>query len=361
MAYYDKKNEEHAFKTFARMTAAAKNGGPWPRVMLLCGKEDFLVDWAEKEVKKLAVEPAAAELDCSVFSEDGHTADEIIAACETVPIMSPKKLVIIESMDILSAAKPSDMSAAELQELADYIPQLPDSTILLFVSAKADKRKSICKAIAKTGLVYDFKPLGDSSLLSWMQKRLSAAGRSASKNDMLRFAKNNGYGDPERSYTLFNLENDLRKLEALTDNKYLTAEDFNAASAGEPETAAFTILDAAFSGRKGYALTVLHNSIDQQLASKETGIVLQFLGLLCSQLEIMLEAAERREEGQSQKEIEASMKINPYRLQKAQAAAAGRGVQQLRTDLFKAFQIEKDLKSGFMDPRLELELFIAGL
>ena len=32
-----------------------------------------------------------------------------------------------------------------------------------------------------------------------------------------------------------------------------------------------------------------------------------------------------------------------------------------REDLFRAFQIEKDLKSGFMDPRLELELFIAGL
>ena len=130
---------------------------------------------------------------------------------------------------------------------------------------------------------------------------------------------------------------------------------------GRHNDAAFAILDAAFSGRKGYALTVLHNSIDSQLASKETGIVLQFLGLLCSQLEIMLEAAERKNEGQSQQEIESGMKVNPYRLRKAQAAAAGRGVEKLREDLFRAFQIEKDLKTGFMDPRLELELFIAGL
>ncbi|MBQ9881159.1 MAG: DNA polymerase III subunit delta [Synergistes sp.] len=361
MAYYDKKNEEHAFRTFGRMAADAKNGGPLPRVLLLCGKEDFLVDWAAKEIRNIVVEPAVAELDCSVFSEDGCTADDVIAACETVPLMSSKKLVIIESMDILSAAKPSDMNSADVQALTDYIPQLPESCLLMFVSPKADKRKAICKAIAKTGLVYDFKPLDDSSLISWMQKRLSSAGRSASKGDMLRFAKNSGYGDAERSYSLYNLENDLKKLFALTDNKYLSAEDFSAAGEGEPETAAFAILDAAFSGRKGYALTVLHNSIDSQLASKETGIVLQFLGLLCSQLEIMLEAAERKNEGQSQQEIESGMKVNPYRLRKAQAAAAGRGVEKLREDLFRAFQIEKDLKTGFMDPRLELELFIAGL
>lgn len=361
MAYYDRKNEEHAFKSFSRMISAAKEGGLWPRVLLLCGKEEFLVDWAKKEVKKLAVEEAAFELDCSVFSEDGHTADDVIAACETLPVMSRKKLVIMESMDILSAARPSDMSASDIQELADYLPVLPDSTLLMIVSPSADKRRALCRAAAKTGLVYDFKPLDDASLISWMQKRLSAAGRSASKSDMLRFSKSNGYGDPERSYSLFNLENDLKKLEAFTDNKYITEEDFIAVSGGEPEAAACVILDAAFSGRKGHALTVLNNSMDRQTASRETGIALQFLGLLCSQLEIMLEASERRDEGQSQKEIESEMKINPYRLSKAQAAAASRGAAQLREDLFRAFQIEKDLKSGFMDPRLELELFIAGL
>jgi len=212
LAYYDKKNEEHAFKTFGKMTSAAKNGGPLPTVLLLCGKEDFLVDWACNEIKKLVVEPAVAELDCSVFSEDGCTAGDIIAACETLPIMSQKKLVIVESMDILSAAKPSDMSAADVQELTDYIPQLPDSCLLMFVSPRADKRKALCKAVSKAGLIYDFKPLDDNSVVSWMQKRLAAAGRSASKGDMLRFAKGNGYGDPERSYTLYNLENDLKKL-----------------------------------------------------------------------------------------------------------------------------------------------------
>gem|GEM_PF-623869 len=361
MAYYDKKTEEHAFRTFGKMTAAAKNGGPLPRVMLLFGKEDYLIEWAAGEIRRLVVEPATAELDCSVFSEEGFGADDIIGACETIPLMSAKKLVVIDGTDILSAAKPSDMSAADVQALTDYIPDLPESTLLMFISPKADKRKALCKAIAKTGLVYDFKPLDDNSLLSWMQKRFSAAGRSASKSDMLRFAKGNGYGDAERSYSLYNLENDLKKLFALTDNKYISADDFSEASEGEPETAAFTILDSAFSRRKGYALTVLHNSIDAQLASKETGIVLQFLGLLCSQLEIMLEASERREEGQSQPEIESGMKVNPYRLRKAQAAAAGRSTAQLKEDLFRAFQIEKDLKSGFMDPRLELELFIAGL
>ena len=360
MAYKDR-NEEHPFKTFAKMTAEAERTGSYPRVILLCGKEDFLVRWAESDLKSRLINPVTAALDCSIFNEDNQNAYDIISACETLPMMSARKLVIVEDSDAFYAARPTDMDADGVTALCEYIPNIPETTLLLIVSAKVDKRKAIVKSIAKTGLIYDFSPLDDSSLTAWMQKRLALAGRSASKSDMLRFAKRNGYGDKERSYNLFNLENDLKKIFALSQNTYITEDDFLAAGDGEPETAAFLLLDAAFSGRKGYALTILHNSIEAETPSKETGIILSFLGLICSQLEIMLEAKERAGEGQSQKEIEAEMGINSYRLQKAQQASSSRSVEQLSKNLFDAFQIEKNMKQGLLDPRLDLELFIAGL
>lgn len=362
MEYYKRRTkEEHAFRTFAKTCETAEKTGVWPRLFLLSGREHFLIDWAERELRKKLVEPSSADFDCNVFSGDGFSAGDLIAACETLPMMSPKKVVIIKHTDILSDIRSSSMSEEDIETLTAYIPNIPETTVLIFISPKTDRRKAICKAIAKTGLVYDFKALDEGSLATWMMKKVSEAGRTASKSELLRYARSAGYGDSERSYTMYDLENDIKKALALTDSETITANDLMLAGGGEPETAAFTILDAAFSGRKGYALTVLNNSIDSQLASKEAGVILSFLGLLCSQLEIMVEAAERKEEGQPQSLIESEMKVHPYRLRKAQAASAGMSAAGLRESLFKAFQIEKDMKSGLIDPKIDLELFIAQL
>jgi len=353
--------EEHAFKTFAKMLSDSEKNESYPKVILLCGKENYLIDWAVDELKSKIVNPITQQLDLSIFNEDNQNPYDIIAACETLPMMSRRKLVILEDSDILYAARPNDMDSEGLKALTDYISDVPDTALLVLVSSRTDKRKGICKAVEKAGLIYDFGPLDDSLLSGWMQKRFAQAGKSASKSDMIRFAKRSGYGDKERSYNLFNLENDLKKLFAVSSNSYITEEDFLEVFEGEPETAAFLILDAAFSGRKGYALTVLHNSIDSETPSKETGVILSFLGLLCSQLEIMLEARERADDGQSQGEIEAAMGINGYRLKKAQQASGGRSAEVLRKNLSDAFQIEKNMKQGLINPRLDLELLIASL
>ena len=360
MAYQKNKvNTEHPSKTVVKLVASAKETGSWPRVMLLCGKESFLVEWARDYIRSAVINPASEVLDCARFSEGGLDAYEIIATCETFPMMSEKKLVLVENTDIFSAASPRDMSADGITALTEYIPKISESTLLIFTCEKPNKTRLLYKAIAKCGLVYDFTPLDDATLSGWIAKRLRSAGKTASSSDILEFAKTCGYGDAERNYTLFNLENDLKKIVVSTDRSQLTLEDLMNGSSAQAEVNAFKLLDAALSGRKAEAFGILAGTIDLQAPSKEMTVILSFTGLLCSQLEIMTEAMERKEEGQSFPEILQSMNINEYRLKKAMQACGGKTAAALRGDLDKAFQIEKDLKSGNLDGRLALELFIA--
>ena len=194
-----------------------------------------------------------------------------------------------------------------------------------------------------------------------MAKRLRAAGKAADPKDLVAFAKNCGYGDPERSYTLHNLENDLRKAIASTDRQVLSLDDLEGSAAGQAELNAFKLLDSAFSGRKSDAFSILNATIDVQQPSKEAGVILSFLGLLCSQLEIMVEAREREAEGQRFFQIAAEMGGSEYRLRKALEASRTKTVSDLKKDLDSAYQVEKDIKGGLMAPRLCLELFIASL
>ena len=354
-------NTEHPSRTIVKMVQSAQQTGIWPKVMLLCGKEDFLVDWSRNFIKEKLLSPATAALDCSVFSEGGLDPYEIIAACETLPMMSARKLVIVEGTDIFSAQSPKDMTAAQVSELADYIPKLPESTMLLFTCTKPNKTKAIYKAAAKCGIIYDFVPLDDATLSGWMAKRLKAAGLAASPSDLIAFAKACGYGDAERSYTLHNLENDLKKAIAAASSQVLTMSDLMDSAAPQAELNAFRLLDSAFSGRKSDAFGILSATIDTQQPSKEVGSILGFLGLICSQLEIMLEAKERSDEGQRFFQIQSEMGTNEYRLKKAMAACANRSARQLAKSLDNAYQVEKDIKNGIMEPRLSMELFISEL
>ena len=361
MAYSKNIPKEHPSRTIIKTVQAAKQSGVCPRLILLCGKEDFLIDWSKGFIRDNFISPTSMALDCSVFSEDSIDADSIILSCSTPPLMSEKKLVIVEDSDVFSAQSPRDMSSEDVKRLADFFKDIPDFCILVFTSGKVNRTKEIYKAIAKSGIVYDFTPLDEATLGGWMAKRFSAAGKTASRSEMTEFASICGYGDTERNYTLYNLENDLKLIFALYDKPQISLEDMLRAVQGQDEINSFKLLDCAFGGQKGKALEILHASIDIQAPSKEIGVVLSFLGLLISQLEIMTEGTERREEGQDFYDIPRVMGVNEYRYKKAMAACRGKSSKELRAALDKAFEIEKNMKSGNLDGRTGLELFISQI
>ena len=354
-------NAEHPSKTIVKMVSSAEQTGIWPRSVLLCGKEDFLVEWSKGFLKGRLIEPAAEALDCVVFSGDAPDLYEVIAACETMPILSKRKLIIVDCPELFALQTPKNISAEALKALVDYIPRLPESTMLIFSCTKPNKTKALYKAVAGCGIIYDFGPLDDATLSGWMAKRLRAAGKSASAQDLVTMAKICGYGDPERSYTLHNLENDLKKVLSASDKAVLSLDDLLENAAPQAEQNAFKLLDSAFSGNKGQALRILGATIDVQQPSREVGAVMSFIGLLCSQLEIMLEGREREAAGEDFYSIAASMGANEYRLRKALGASRNRSIAQLKTCLDGAYQMEKDIKGGLMPSRMAIELFIADL
>ncbi|MBR0139978.1 MAG: DNA polymerase III subunit delta [Firmicutes bacterium] len=350
---------EHPFKTIRKIMASA-DGGACPGVLLMYGSEEYLVNWACSFLKESLVNPMTAALDCIRLSEDSVRASEIIAACETLPFMSKKKLVIVDA-DPLFASSKDEEGGEDSKKLAEYLPDIPRTTLLALVCSRPNKTRTLYKAAAKAGLVFDFTPLDGATLKSWMMKRLSAAGKKADPELLLRFAGACGYGEKDGNYSLYNLENDLNKVIALSAGDEITRQELFAIYTPPAQTNVFAMLDSAFSGSKEAAYRILADSVDLQQASKQVGVMLGFIGLICSQLEIMVEASERRAESQDFALIAKEMGTNEYRLKKALQTASKKSVPQLRAALDAAYQMEKDMKNGLMDPRLSLELFIAGL
>lgn len=349
--------EEHAYKTFQKMLQS----GVFPSVLLFFGKEAYLSDWAIKETKKALLNPVSLAMDLNRFSEEGLVATDIINACETLPLFSSRKIVTVEDCDIFFSGQSLQAESQEASKLANYIKNIPSTTLLIFTSTKADKRKSLYKAVVKSGIAYEFRTIEGKVLTDFVKKRLNKAGKTASDREIRAFIEMTGYADKDSVYTLYNMVNDLSKIIAISHQEALTLADFEESVAGNADTDAFALLDAAFSGDKGKALILLKNIISAEKQSYAVGAILRLIGLICSQLEIMLIAKERLADGDTMRALPDLMGIKAFRLQKALEAAGSRSTDKLIDSLTDGFRMEQDIKRGDMPAELVLELFIASL
>ena len=61
----------------------------------------------------------------------------------------------------------------------------------------------------KNGKVYDFQPLKDAQLRSFIEKRFRSAGKSYTSSVINLIMSESGYGNKSIEYSLYNLENDV--------------------------------------------------------------------------------------------------------------------------------------------------------
>ena len=109
MAFQQKKIEEHAFKRIDRDVKAADR----PSVVILCGKEQYLVNWSINLIVNKFVNKATEMLDFTRLSDENITFAGITEACETLSMFSEKRVVVVSDFAILSGGKVKGFSEVD--------------------------------------------------------------------------------------------------------------------------------------------------------------------------------------------------------------------------------------------------------
>lgn len=366
MAFERKKqdNKVHAFRQFGTdiKNDALKN------IVLLYGEEDYLKRWAVSEIKSKYVNEAAELFDFMKMDGDTAKSAEIIRSCETLPMMSERRIVIIEGMPMkanqlrtkaLDSAS-SDTKAAEdepadaLDELAAYFENFPNTAMLIIVCAdEPDKRKRFFKAAKKYGSEYDFSKLDRRTLMGFIKKRFSELGCSGSDIIISMIVDVSGYLDKETDIDLDRLLNDVRAIAAHSDGA-VSENDVRQSISGNNQVYIFDFTDAMMSGRKGDALAMLRQMLD----NGENEFML--LGMICSQLETLLLASEMYEAGYSYKDAAIKLKMHEYRIKLAYQKVLNYNSGKIKKLLMDAYAIDRNVKTGLMDINVGLELFVSN-
>jgi len=329
--------KEHSYKKFEKDLKAdnIKN------VLLLYGKEQYLVKWAVGGILKKYVKDECRAFDYCEMDPEKATADDIIANCETLSLFSDKRVVYLPGL------------AGDDKTLTEYLRKVPDTCLLVITSEKVDKRLKFYKEIAATGGAYDFEPLDERTLKAFVEKRFTILGKKIKPAVTSEFINRSGYFLKETDYTLFNLENEIKKIAAHCDGDEIMISDVLEVLSGDVETYVFSLIDAVRRSNNEEAFRLLHNLISSGVS------VFSIQALLASQFETILEVKELKEEGKTFAQMQSILGIHEFRIKIAAGAADSYSKTKLRDILKKIYQVEKDIKSGVMEPVLALEVLIS--
>ncbi len=349
--YHEK---EHAYRQFAK---DLKNDG-FKNLIILYGKEEYLIKWAIDSLVNKYIEKSARIMDLVVIDEDepheGDLSNTIIEACETFSLFSPKRIVIVNDFKCLAS---ESVKGCDIEKLSEYMTHIPEHTMLIFTGSAVDKRKKLTKALMKNGSSYEFDSLSRNELIAFAAKRIRNAGLSISDRLLSYLVDGTGYFNQESEYDLYMFDSDIAKLIALAKTKNIEEKDISDAVISDRESFIFDLLDSIGDDKKGRSFTLLHNIMDGESDA------MRIIAVIVSQFELMLSVKDVTEKlGVRKSEQIASMiGANAYRIKKMLPYAGRFSAKEIKTILKSAYECDKKIKTGLLKPGLALELFVASV
>ena len=145
---------------------------PNERVYVIVGTEQLLIDRAVAAIKRATVGDDSIGLNTEAFDGKSITGAAVVAAANTLPMMSERRFVWLRGAEALSAA--------EQAPLVDYFDSPASTTALVITATKLDGRSKLARAAKKAGLLFEAKALSHRAVPDFVRDELKALGHAIS-------------------------------------------------------------------------------------------------------------------------------------------------------------------------------------
>jgi DNA polymerase III subunit delta len=262
-------------------------------------------------------------------------ADTLIAAAETLPFLSDRRVVLARDSDLLTVGPKGDDE--KLERMLAYLERQAPSTVIVFlVKGKADGRKKLCQALQKKNATVDFSPMGDAEAAGWAVRTLRALGKQMTPNCAQKLIFTVG-----RDAAL--LRQEMEKLAACAgERENVTEEDIDAVCVRTLECTVFQMVDAQVSGRGHDACRLMSGVLE---GGEDRFMV---LSMLLRQYRILYHMRSLMEERVKPAELPGLLGIPPFAVPRTQAQARRYSRERLKAAYDYLYELEYDLKSGRM-------------
>ncbi|OUQ20598.1 DNA polymerase III subunit delta [Lachnoclostridium sp. An14] len=307
------------------------------RTYLLFGEEDFLKKSYKNRLKDGIT--GGDTMNYNYFEGKNVDVKEVMNLADTMPFFADRRLILLEDTGFFKSA------AGE--ELVSYLPQMPDSTCMVFVESEVDKRNRLYKKVKELGYAAELSRQDASQLARWAGGILAKDGKRITGRTMDLFLASAG-DDME------NIRMELEKLVSYVgDREVVTDEDVRAICTVHVTSKIFEMVGAIVGGDTKKAMDLY----EDLLTLKEPPM--RILYLIARQFNQILQVKELMGKGLDKSSIASKLKMQPFVVGRTMPQARAFTREQILSYVELCVSSEEAVKSGRLQDRLAVELLIA--
>lgn len=300
-------------------------------IVTLTGSNDFA---RNTELKRLVTAFSAAHTDMAIERFDGDEADanRMRESIASLPFLTERKLVVLQ--------QPGKQKAFA-EQISDVLQAVADTTDLVIVEPKLDKRLAYYKTLKKATDYRDYNDLDAGGLARWAADYVKDRQGSLSAVGARLLIDRIG---PNQQL----LSAELGKL--LAYDAHITKQSIELLVEKLPQSTVFELLDAAFAGRTVRAIELYR---EQRALRVEPQAI---IAMLAWQLHVL--ALIKTADSRTTDDIAREARINPYVVRKSQGLARGLPLVRLKHLIAELLDLDRKLKTVAIDADEALQLYL---
>mgnify|MGYP000434950591 FL=1 len=225
-------------------------------------------------------------------------------------------------------------------------PQVPDTTLFLFVEEEVDKRSKLYKAVKNVGKIVEFTTQTEELLTRWILTRLKKEGKNITGSVMQLFLSKTGTD-------MGNIDRELEKLICYCmDKDVIEAKDVEAVTREQTTNKIFEMVNAIAEHNQKKALDLYYDL----LTLKEPSMRIMYL--ISRQFQILLNVKDMSQKGFDNNTMAQKAGIPPFAVRRNVTQAKGFTMQQLKQAIQDGVDFEEAVKTGRMNDQMAVELFL---
>ena len=314
--------------------------GRLKNLYLFYGPEDYLKKYYLNCIEKKLVSRELSAVN-KIVHEGKVSAKALYDSCETFPLFSEKKLVIVKHSGLFNSKK-----GADSEEILGLLQNVTSHTCLVFYEDEIDKRMKTVKAVKEKGMLVEFDFRKPAELVKWVIKVFKSHNIDIDTAAASWLVENSEQG---MGYIM----NEINKIVMyLSGRKKVEQSDIEKVCSRSVKTRVFDLTDAIAGKDCERALKLLNDMIE----SREPVNVILYM--IARQFRHILQMKLMSAEGASVDEAALKIGITPYAARKVLKQSQGFTVDDLKKALERCLDMDVGIKSGKIDERTAAELLI---
>lgn len=313
------------------------------------GPDENLIKEAISLITEKVVDKSFEDLNLVRFDGMKVQGEEVVNACETLPFMSEKKLVLIYRAEFLGDKEDRE-NKKRFEDIYKYMDNLPSHCILVMYYVLGDDREkagpNIKKLEKKCSVIKADKLKGD-KLYKKVGAMFEERGKSVDKV-LLKFFCDN----VENNMNI--ISNEIDKLLSFTEGREITKRDMVLLLPQMNDDDIFDLVDFLSQKKPEKALDILNELIFRGES------VTSILFMIERQFKLLYNIKLGMDEGKNKDILAKELRLHPYICEKMMNQSRKFSMNQIKSCMKLCLNTEKSLKSSQGDKKIEMEMLIIG-